>query len=72
MFNKVPPELRIFVTILIIGEQKYTIFFHVHCWRSRQAHENCVAWLLQISLSSVKDDRVNEYSCFSSYKWTHF
>ena len=27
MFNKVPPELRVFVTILIIGEQKYTIFF---------------------------------------------
>ncbi|MDB9159862.1 hypothetical protein, partial [Parabacteroides distasonis] len=27
IFNKVPPELRVFVTILIIGEQKYTIFF---------------------------------------------
>jgi len=24
---KVPPELCVFVTILIIGEQKYTIFF---------------------------------------------
>ena len=23
MFNKVPPELRVFVTILIIGEQSY-------------------------------------------------
>lgn len=26
MFNKVPPELRVFVTILIIAKQKYIIF----------------------------------------------
>ena len=44
MFNKVPPELRVFVTILIIGEQKYTIFFFTFIAGDQGKHTKIV-WL---------------------------